>query len=259
MFLEWASGKALCVPLSHFLVPDTIFSISFEIILKFIFMKTKMSLCWSQRVCHMDTVFWPWKMSPVVYLCNQHNAATGTVKGYKWHACPDLSLQKRIFNFVFQYLTLSLCAINGVGRTEAITCLIPVKFLLWSDGWTVVGSVRGGQMHDSVWLDHCWLIWHSPNTGVCGPGTCRRPVMCPGTQPGCVETTDSWNLWISTRAGEDEDLTSSQVFFCKYFLESRTHEVLSVVSPVVMHTSLLIALLHSGPGFPSSSLQMHSS
>lgn len=106
----------------------------------------------------------------------------------------------------------------------------------------LVRSVRGGQMHDSVQLDHCWLLWHSPNTDLCGPGTCRRPVMCPCTQPGCVETTDSWNLWIFTHAGENEDLTSSQVVFCKYFLESRTCEILSVVSPVGMHSSLL----HSG-------------
>lgn len=102
-------------------------------------------------------------------------------------------------------------------------------------------------MHDSVLLDHCWLIWHSPNSAFCGPGTCRRPVMCPCTQPGCVETIDSWNLWISTHAGEDEDLTSSsQVFFCKHFLESRAREILSAVSPVAMHPSSLVALLHSG-------------
>lgn len=101
-------------------------------------------------------------------------------------------------------------------------------------------------MHDSVWLEHCWFIWHSPNTDLWGPGTCSRPVMCACTQPGCMETTDYQNLWISMHAGEDEDLTSSQVFFCKYFLDSRTCEILSVVGPVAMHTSSPLALLPLG-------------
>lgn len=109
-------------------------------------------------------------------------------------------------------------------------------------------------MHDSVRLDHCWLLWHSPNTDLCGPGTCRRPIMCPCIQPGCVETTDSWNLWISTHAGEDEYLGSSQMVFCKYFLESRTCEILSVVSPVPCTPAAFWF-----PGFPPPSFQMYSS
>lgn len=76
------------------------------------------------------------------FRCGQYNAATGTVKGHKWCGCPVLLhrgiLQKRIFNFIFWYVTHSLCAINGVGRGEVITCSVPVKLLLWSD-----------------WLDSC--------------------------------------------------------------------------------------------------------
>lgn len=46
---------------------------------------------------------------------------------------PCAIAQKRFFNFIFQYLTQSLCAIDGMGRGEVITCSVPVKFSLWSD------------------------------------------------------------------------------------------------------------------------------
>jgi len=63
-------------------------------------------------------------------------------------------------------------------------------------------------MRDSIVVNLRWLVLNSLSAACCGPetGTCKRTVVRPCTQPACVETIASWDLWISTHARGGEGL-----------------------------------------------------
>lgn len=115
-------------------------------------------------------------------------------------------------------------------------------------------------MHDSVRLDHCWLIWHSPNTAFCGPGTCRSPVMCPCT-PACLcrnhrflESLNCHACWRGWRPHQQSGLLLQT-------LPGEQNTWNPVCSESCSHAHQLAHCLTAFwfPGFPVPSLQMHSS
>lgn len=93
--------------------------------------------------------------------------------------------------------------------------------------------VRSRQTHDSILVDLCWLILSQPEHCLLWTrdGDLQH-VSQASLYPVCscrnCSFLGSLNFHVRQRRGR---LTSRQVFFCKYFLESRACEILSAVVP----------------------------